>query len=363
MPPTPVSRRALRLLAAVFGAAVSGALAGALLLAGPAAAHSADAPTATDYRVTVLGVDPPMPGLTVRAIEAGARLELVNHTSHTVEVLGYSGEPYLRIGPDGVYQNDASPATYLNETLAGGVAPPPTAGSAMPPLWTKLSSTPAVLWHDHRTQSQVRPTVPPGVGQQRLLTWSVPLRDGVREFAVTGTLDLVPPPSAPTWWAGCLLLGAGVAALGLRGLRLPSAVSLATGLAAVTYAVGAGLDSGSLGPDGFVRVLLAQQTWPVVCGLAALAAGAYGLFDRPAADLGLGLAGVCAAVFAGIANGAVFAHAVTPAVWPDTVSRFLILATIAGGAGVATAAALHARSALRRRRRPARRNLGEFVGS
>ena len=132
---------------------------------------------------------------------------------------------------------------------------------------------------------------------------------------------------------------------------------------AVTYAVGAGLDSGSLGPDGFVRVLLAQQTWPLVCGLAALAAGTYGLFDRPAADLGLGLAGVCVAVFAGVANGAVFAHAITPAVWPDTVSRFLILTTIAGGAGVTAAAVVHARGALRRRRASAPRNLGEFVGS
>ena len=358
-----MSRQALRLLAAVFGAAVLGALAGPLLLAGPAAAHSADAPTATDYRVTVLGVSPPLPGLTVRTIEAGARLELVNHTSHTIEVLGYSGEPYLRVGPDGVYQNDASPATYLNETLAGGVAPPSTAGSAMPPLWTKLSSTPAVLWHDHRTQVEVRPTVPAGVGAQRLLTWSVPLRDGVRDFAVTGTLDLVPPPSAPTWWAGCLLLGAGVAVLGLRGLRSPSVVSLITGLAALSYAVGAALDEGSLRPDGFLRVLVAQQTWPVVCGLAALAAGAYGLLNKPAADLGLGLAGVCVALFAGVANGAVFAHGVSPAVWPDTASRLLILATIAGGVGVAAAAVLHARAGLRRWRAPARPNLGELVGS
>jgi hypothetical protein len=215
----------------------------------------------------------------------------------------------------------------------------------MPPLWTKLSSTPAVLWHDHRTQVEVRPTVPPGAGVQRLLTWSVPLRDGVRDFAVTGTLDLVPPPSAPTWWAGCLLLGAGLAVTGLRGLRLPSVVSLAAGLAALAYAVGAGLDAGSLGPAGFLRALLAQQTWPVVCGLAGLAAGGYGLAKRPAADLALGLAGVSVAVFGGLANGAVFAHAVTPAVWPETVSRSLVLATIAGGAAVTAAAVLHARTA------------------
>jgi hypothetical protein len=179
----------------------------------------------------------------------------------------------------------------------------------------------------------------------------------VRDFAVTGTLDLVPRPSAPTWWAGCLLLGAGVAVLGLRGLRWPSVVSVVAGTAAMTYAVGAGLDEGSLGPGGFFRVLLAQQTWPVVCGLAGLAAGVYGLFGKPAADLGLGLAGVCVAVFAGVANGAVFAHGVTPASWPDTLSRLLVLATIAGGAGVAAAAVLLSR---RRGRSPDR---GEFRGS
>jgi hypothetical protein len=332
-------------------AAFLGAVLGAVALAGPASAHSADAPAATDYRVTVLGVSPPLPGLTVRAIEAGARLELVNHSSRTVEVLGYSGEPYLRIGPDGVYQNAASPATYLNETLAGGVAPPPTAGSAMPPQWTKLSATPAVLWHDHRTQLSVAaPPRPASSGGRRLLTWSVPLRDGVREFAVTGTLDLVPPPAQPAWWAGCLLLAAAVAALGLRGLRGPAAVSVAAGLAGLLYAAGAGLDSGALGPAGFVRVVLAQQTWPVVCGLAAVAAGGYAWLRRPAADLALGLAGACLAIFAGLGNAAVFAHAVTPSAWSGPVSRLLVLAAVAGGAGVAGGAVLLAR----RRARPVR---------
>jgi hypothetical protein len=103
---------------------------------------------------------------------------------------------------------------------------------------------------------------------------------------------------------------------------------------------------------GFARVVLAQQTWPVVCGFAALAAGGYGLLRRPAADLALGLSGACLAIFAGIGNAAVFAHAVTPSVWPGTVSRLLILAIISGGAGV-TAAAVTGGS-WRRRRRPGR---------
>jgi hypothetical protein len=337
-------RRVRSLAAAVATGLLLGLVAGPLVAAAPASAHSADAPTATDYRVTVLAVNPPLPGLTVRTIEAGARLELVNHSSHTIEVLGYSGEPYLRIGPDGVYQNDASPATYLNETLAGGVAPPPTAGSAMPPLWTKLSAAPAVLWHDHRTQTAVPAAAASGPGVRRLLTWSIPLRDGVREFAVTGTLDAVPPPSAATWWAACLLLAAGVAALGLRwDLRTVAVGSVAAGLAGVLYALGAALDSGALQAAGVLRVMLAQQTWPLVCGLAAVGAGIYAVMRRPAADLALGLAGACAAIFAGIGNAAVFAHPVTPLTWPGTVARLLVLVAAAGGAGTLAAAVLHAR--------------------
>jgi hypothetical protein len=100
-------RRRRTALFAVLG----GLLAGAFLAGAPAQAHRADAPAGTDYRVTVTSVTPEVPDLTVRAIEAGAQLELTNRTGRTIEVLGYAGEPYLRIGPDGVFENLNSPAT------------------------------------------------------------------------------------------------------------------------------------------------------------------------------------------------------------------------------------------------------------
>ncbi|MBM0240265.1 hypothetical protein JNW88_29915 [Micromonospora sp. ATA32] len=86
---------------------VTGALAAALAFAAPAAAHGADAPGRHEYRTEVTGVTPARPGLTVRAVEAGARLELVNRTGRNVEVIGYSGEPYLRVGPDGCSRTPA----------------------------------------------------------------------------------------------------------------------------------------------------------------------------------------------------------------------------------------------------------------
>jgi hypothetical protein len=327
-------------------------LAAALAVATPASAHSADASTPTDYRVTVTGIEPALPGLRVRAVEAGARLELVNHTGRTIEVLGYGGEPYLQITPDGVYQNTNSPAAYLNEMLTGGVAPPPSAGAAVAPAWQRLSTTPAVLWHDQRTHwTGARPpaevSADPGRAHH-IRDWSVPLRDGVRVFAVTGTLDWVPPPSPAIWWAGCLLLGATLAGLGL--IRSPAAaraialVSVGCGLAAAGYALGTALDGGPLTPAGVARSLVTQQTWPLACAVAAVAAGTYAALRRPAADLALAITGVSLALFSGVVNAPVFAHGVVPQPWPAGLARVLVLLAVAGGTGVAAAAVLRLRS-------------------
>ena len=47
---------------------------------------------------------------------SAARLELTNDTDTDVIVRATEGEPYLRIGPDGVFENLLSPATYINRT-------------------------------------------------------------------------------------------------------------------------------------------------------------------------------------------------------------------------------------------------------
>jgi hypothetical protein len=326
---------------------------GALLVAAPASAHSADVPVASDYRCTVTAISPPLPGLTIRAVSAGTQLELVNRTGRPIEVLGYGGEPYLTVGPDGVSQNANSPATYLNETLTGGPGPPVTATPAAVPAWQKLSSTPAVLWHDHRAH-WMSVTPPPEVAADpgsahRVASWSIPLRDGVRTFAVTGTLDWMPRPAPAVWWAASLLLGASVAALGLRrsprALAVAGAVAAGAGLAALGYAVGAAADSGALGPVGALRSLVTTQPWSLLCGVAALAAGGYALRDRPAADLALGLSGACLALFAGASNAAVFAHSIAPVPLAGPIARALVLVCVGAGAGLAGGTALRMRAA------------------
>jgi len=292
-----------------------------------------------------------MPGLMVRAVEAGGRLELDNRTGRTIEVLGYDGEPYLEVRPDGVYQNTRSPATYLNATLAGDTEPPATADPTQPPEWRRASDKPVFRWHDHRTHwmsAQPPPAVQADPGrEQRVRDWVVPLRDGLSTMEVRGTLDWVPPPSPGVWWAFVIIVGISVAALGLWSRALPvlAGLALALGPLAITYAVARELDAGTTGVGRVIGGLLIGQVWPVVTALAAVAAGVYALARRPAADFALAMAGTCVAVFAGAANAAVFARGVVPLPWSPVFARVMIVAVIAVGGGVAVAAALRMRAA------------------
>ncbi|WFE34055.1 hypothetical protein [Micromonospora sp. WMMD975] len=331
-----------------------------LALAAPAAAHGADAPDGTDYRAAVTGVAPHRPGLTARMVEAGARLELTNRTGADVTVLGYSGEPYLRIGPGGVYENSRSPATWLNRTIAGDTTLPAEADPAAAPAWRRIDDGPTYRWHDQRTLW--RGDGPPAAvaadpgREQRVRDWTVPLRAGDTPTEVRGTLDWAPPPDPYPWWVavtlGFLVLGAaGVVpagtAAGVRALRAVGGLLAVGGAAAVALTVARALDSGAPGTGGVLTDLVTGQVWTLLTGLGALAAGGYALARRPAADFALALAGACLALFAGIANLAVLSRSVPPAAGPPALVRVLVAVALATGAGALAAGLLRLRTAAR----------------
>ncbi|WBB70619.1 hypothetical protein [Micromonospora sp. WMMD812] len=336
----------------------AGALTATLATAAPAAAHGADAPDGTDYRTVVTGVAPARDGLRVRVVEAGARLELTNRTGRPVEVIGYSGEPYLRVGPDGVFENTRSPATYLNRTIAGDTTLPAEADPAAPPSWRRVADGPSVRWHDQR--ALYRESAPPAAvraapeREHRVRDWAVPLRDGTDRMEIRGTLDWVPPPDAYTWW---VVATVGLLAVGALGLlpagSLPGArafaglggLLIAGGVAAMVYTVGRELDAGAQGVGGVLLGLLGGQIWALLTGLGAIAAGGYALACRPAADFAVALAGACLALFAGVANVAVFARGVAPVPWPATSARVLVAIVLVAGAGATAAGALRLHAA------------------
>lgn len=338
------------------GLVVTAALVALLAPAGPAFAHGADAPDATDYRAEVTGLTPARSELTIRTVEAGARLELINGTGRDVEVLGYSGEPYLRVGPNGVYENTRSPATYLNRTISGDTQLPPEADPAATPVWRRISGGQSVRWHDQRAL-WLESAPPAQVAadperRHRVRDWVVPLRDGDATVEVRGTLDWMPPPDAYPWWVaatlGFLAIGAaGLAPAGSRALRGVGVLLALGGATAVAFTVGRELDAGAEGLGGVLLGLLSGQTWALLTGLGAIAAGGYALARREAADFALALAGACLALFAGFANLAVLSRSVVPLPWPATSARVMVVLILATGAGAVAAGILRLHAASR----------------
>jgi hypothetical protein len=300
-------RRALLLIAVA---------AGVVLPPAPAFAHGGDTPDATSFRTRVTGVAPAVPGLAVKAIEAGARLELTNDTGRTIEVLGYSGEPYLEVRPDGTYENVHSPSTYLNQTLTGETPVPAAANPAAPPQWRRVSADRTVRWHDQRTH-WLGDGLPPAAAsapyrEHHLRDWAVPLRQETTDLRVTGTLDYLPPPAGWLWWAGAVVIMLGVAAAG----RWSMAAGVVAGAALLAYAI--------------LRTLDAPA--PVVTYAAGLI-GLTSAFVARSAFLTT-LAGAVVALFGGLIDLGVLQQAVVPVAGPAWIARAAVMLALGAGLGL-----------------------------
>jgi hypothetical protein len=117
-----------------------------VFLAGPAQAHvTGVGGRASNYRTEVLEVTPPVPGLTVRVLEAGNQLALINHSGQEVIVLGYRSEPYLRVGPTGVDENQRSPSAYANRYTNPPKRSPAGLDPAAPPRWRRIRNQPEAV--------------------------------------------------------------------------------------------------------------------------------------------------------------------------------------------------------------------------
>jgi hypothetical protein len=346
-----------RVACACRGAAVVAfACAAVVLPAVPAQAHPPGIQPAVDYRTVVTGIAPTVPGVQARYVADGSRLELRNDSARTIEVLGYRGEPMLRVGPDGVWQNRRAPSLYV-DTL--GVPVNPAADAHAVPQWQRVSNRPVARWQDHR--ALWHGSAPPQVRadpsrQHRVSDWQVPLRNGTTIMQITGTLHWVPPPHPANWWAGVLLLIAVIAALGLVGSAADTRVERVTraGLAGAAFMVGlatagypllVAVDNAEPGA-GSIALALLNQALPAVIGLGVIAAGVAVLARRGASDFALALAAACAAVLVGAANAAVFYHAVAPIPADGRWARLAVATVLAAGIGLAGAGVLRIRRSI-----------------
>jgi hypothetical protein len=333
-------RRHLRRLPLARAAAAATAL--LLLGATPAAAHVIGGGVApSNYRTRILAVSPPLPGLTVRVLEASGTLQLVNRSGVEVVVLGARLEPYLRVGAHGgVEENRRSPTWLANRpTRAPSATVPLPPGSGIPPLWHRVAAGVTVTWHDHRAHwtgpapAQVRQA--PGRQQVVIPRWTVPLHAGGTTVLVTGDVTWVPGPSPWPWAAVAVLLVVLAPAVGRGRMRGPAlAALLGVAVAAdVVHTVGSVL--ASTAPLG-ARLLGSSSS---VLGWLLAGSAVQRLLWRPRSDSGPVLL-LAAGLFIGIiAAGDLLAltRSQIPSALPPALARATVAVAVGLGGGMVLA--------------------------
>lgn len=314
----------------------------------PAAAHNIGSAEPSNWRTRITGVTGAVPGVELKVVEAGGRLELVNRSDTEVVVLGYKDEPYLRVGPDGVFENTRSPATYVNrERLTNPADAPPEADPKAEPEWRKVDSGHSTRWHDHRVHfmgTQPPPGIRRNPDQQRVLQkWAVPLRHGDAEIVYAGDLTWVPGPSKLPKLAIALLAGAVLVALGLRrragGSEMAWRASLAGLLLALTV-----LDIirfAGLASDGDVSFASAagDNILGVITWVVALAAVVVLLTRNMLTAAPVVAAAGILFVVASAVDLDILSRSQLPGTAPDWVARLAVAGGFGVGLGIAGAAA------------------------
>ena len=268
----------------------------------PAWAHAGGL-SPTGVRGVVLDVTPAVPGLTVTAIEDGARLLVRNETGTAVDV-------------------------------------PPGDGQAVP---VPVPPGATVTWIDARATTLDR-----DLGAAATRPWTVPVTVGTVPVTVTGEFVAEPAPTAWFWWGTAALIGVGVTLLTRRARRphvLLTVAGVTAVLASVAHVVGATLavESAPLWGTLLDATGAGLLVWPLVAGAAVTAVrGSAG-----------GVLGVCAgsglSVVFVLPDLTVFHHGVLPFAGPPDLSRLLV-AVVLGAGGAAAVAGAGALRALAERR-------------
>jgi hypothetical protein len=121
-----------------------------------------------------------------------------NDGGQAITFLADSGEPFLRIGPDGVHGNFASPTFYDSNSPEGAGKLPEAAkpGPDVTPIWRRIATEPSWGWYDHRLHPADR-TIPPEILKANkaavLGRWTVPFRIGDQAGEIQGRFEYRPP--------------------------------------------------------------------------------------------------------------------------------------------------------------------------
>ena len=296
-----------------------GFLVAALVLLGPASAasaHDGQGGSASDYQVKVTGFGGDATGISMTFTRLGQYVRLTRTTAKQVYVLGYEGEPYLRLDSTGVWENINSPAHYLNLDRYASTTPPASANKSATPDWVKRNDGNVAEWHDHRTH-WMSPTPPPQIEVDRSVEQAVPgdhhlaLTVDGRPVSALISITWMPPPNRTMWLAitslgGCLLL------FGLdrkRSLVPWCAVVVSPG--AVCVHGGGVAGTAVTAVVAAVALVAALRRWPLVSAATAVVSVIYSFIRIDA-----------------------FSHALVSGTLTNTLARVAVAVSLGGGCAV-----------------------------
>jgi hypothetical protein len=310
----------------------------------PASAHTIAGVQATNYRSEIVSVTPPSTTVELRLLDLGRRVELVNRGRDDVVVFGYDGEPYLRVGPQGVFENRHSPTLYKNRATVNGTAPdiPKSASASAPPQWHRTSGGDTVRWRDQRTrwEGADAPAVQRDPGHRHVVVqaWTIQLRAGAQTISVTGRITYEPPPALAPWLVLAVGLFVFTAALGLGSHWGPQISAALAALVAVdvvqTFASGAVAHESLL--LLVVKVVLGGIFTSVAWGVGVVSIGPLQR-GREGALIGAGIAGLFIALFSGLTDLGTLVNSQAPSTLPDGMARAGVSIALGVGLGLVAA--------------------------
>ena len=223
-------------------------------------------------------------------------VRLTVRPGHTVTVLGYANEPFLRI--------DRSGAAVLKSPTAA------TLGISGP-----RSSAKTFVWHDARVRG-----LPPGIDRGR---WAIPLIVDGKQAHLTGELFRIPRPSSWPWLAlGVPFVAATALLLLLRRPRVLEGAAIALGALAATGGIATAATFAFASNASSARWVEAGNE--IVFALVGVAVLVRGSRDaRVTAAGALGLLGLVVA----LSKFPVFLHGVVLSALPDTAARVEVALT------------------------------------
>lgn len=339
--------RPVRIAHSLRRALTAAGLAGTLVVAAaqPAAAHSVGGVEASNFETRVTALTPAVPGLSVVEVDLGNELELRNETGADVVVSGYQREPYLRVGPSGVFENRRSPAAYLNRTRDGRTRVPARADPALAPDWQRIGSGTVVRWHDHRAHwmgTSDPPQVERDPGRRHVIDhWRIGLQRVSETIEVRGDLVWVPGPSPWGWIVGALV--AAVVLVALSRTRIWASV-LAVALAIVVVSEAAHVVGQWTATAASFSSKLSASVYSIGGVVLALVAVVWILARPPSNAIPAVLfAGLVVAAAGGLADLTALTRSQLPTDLPYGIARLQVVVALGLGFGLAGSAALRSR--------------------